>query len=86
MIGTTPVAEGHTLTIEQAAEVLQCDTDTAAVRFNSGQPANPSSPRRPFTSAASPARHRGAFGHHPRGRQLDPPILDSFGCSQRIVH
>ncbi|MGN8004136.1 helix-turn-helix domain-containing protein [Acidovorax sp. 22279] len=37
MIGTTPVAEGHTLTIEQAAEVLQCDTDTAAVRFNSGE-------------------------------------------------
>jgi excisionase family DNA binding protein len=37
MIGTTPVAEGHTLTIEQAAEVLQCDPDTAAVRFNSGE-------------------------------------------------
>lgn len=37
MIGTTPVSEGHTLTIEQAAEVLQCDTDTAAVRFNSGE-------------------------------------------------
>ena len=37
MIGTTPVAEGHTLTIEQAAEVLQCDADTAAVRFNSGE-------------------------------------------------
>lgn len=37
MIGTTPVPEGHTLTIEQAAEVLQCDTDTAALRFNSGE-------------------------------------------------
>lgn len=37
MIDTTPVAEGHTLTIEQAAEVLQCDTDTAAIRFNSGE-------------------------------------------------
>lgn len=37
MIGLTPVAEGHTLTIEQAADVLQCDADTAAVRFNSGE-------------------------------------------------
>jgi excisionase family DNA binding protein len=37
MIGTTPIPEGHTLTIEQAAEVLQCDTDTAALRFNSGE-------------------------------------------------
>lgn len=67
MIGTTPVAEGRTLTIEQAAEVLQCDTDTAAVRFNSGPPANPSRQRRPSTSVASPARRRGAFGHHSRG-------------------
>lgn len=37
MIGLTPVAEGQTLTIEQAADVLQCDTDTAAVRFNTGE-------------------------------------------------
>jgi excisionase family DNA binding protein len=37
MIELTPVAEGQTLTIDQAAEVLQCDTDTAAVRFNSGE-------------------------------------------------
>ncbi len=37
MIGTTPIPEGHTLTIEQAAEVLQCDTDTAALRFNAGE-------------------------------------------------
>jgi excisionase family DNA binding protein len=37
MIGLTPVAEGLTLTIEQAADVLQCDTDTAAVRFNTGE-------------------------------------------------
>lgn len=36
MIGTIPVSEGHTLTIEQAAEILQCDSDTAALRFNSG--------------------------------------------------
>lgn len=37
MIGIAPIPEGHTLTIEQAAEVLQCDTDTAALRFNSGE-------------------------------------------------
>lgn len=41
---------------------------------------------RPFTSRASPARHRGAFGHHSRGPKPCLPTLDSLGCSQRIVH
>lgn len=36
-VAIAPVPEGHTLTIEQAAEILQCDTDTAALRFNAGE-------------------------------------------------
>lgn len=92
MIGTAPAAEGRTPTIEQAAEVLQCDTDTAAVRFNSGElpgvkfgrrwviPA-PAFCRRLNELALEEAEHRRTeFAKQRPTRQPQPPAHAFYFC------
>ena len=80
-----PAIEPMYLSREHAAAFVSLSESAWSAMVSRGDAPAPRQLSAGRAVAASLARLRRGFGHQASGHLLFPPVLDSFGCSQRIA-